>query len=123
MQDIHDTPGGEPDIRDVDVTLELALDPIPLRVRRFVPLEGDVTARRWLGSQGQLCEKQLTPFALDSIWATAHNFADYVEAHCLSSPPFALRTVLEPPHPIVGLTYGRLTAHLKSLVVSPASYP
>lgn len=106
------------DVRDVSVSLDLAAeDAIHLRVRRFEPVDGDVTARRWVDGDGTAREKQLAPFALASIWAAAYDFKDYLEAHCLSGPRRALGLVVPPPHPVVGKVYDQAGIHFKRLVV------
>lgn len=62
----------------IEMSLGLCDAPVVLEVRKFRPLQGDVTARSWRDRNGVSMKTEIEPYALADIYKTAHEFRSYV---------------------------------------------
>ncbi|KAF7561211.1 hypothetical protein G7046_g2919 [Stylonectria norvegica] len=54
------------------------LRPIPLRVKQFVPIEGDCLEKTWVDAQGVKKSVDLPPFAISSVYQYIAELKEYV---------------------------------------------
>ncbi|KAG5919132.1 hypothetical protein E4U42_006603 [Claviceps africana] len=71
------------DVRSIQISLGVCATPMTVKVVRFQPVEGDVVAQYWTvreGEQGNEItkKKDLKPYCLEDIWATAAFFEKYI---------------------------------------------
>jgi hypothetical protein len=72
----------------IEISQNLCDKPFFIKVVRFIPREGDVTARYWtkyLSGKETTLKKELEPYCLLSIHQTAHELRQYTIDNALSS--------------------------------------
>ncbi|KAF3064374.1 tetratricopeptide repeat domain containing protein [Daldinia childiae] len=52
--------------------------PMVLKVKKFTPIEGDVTCKYWVDQKGNKQKIDIEPYALASIWETAKKYEEYI---------------------------------------------
>ncbi|GAB1314809.1 Zn(2)-C6 fungal-type domain-containing protein [Madurella fahalii] len=82
-----------PDDRVYDILIDqgLCANPVRLRVRRFVPREGDVLCRRYVDN-GVPKEQYIPPFCLADSEKTARQFKEYIYRNALAGLAEAVKT-------------------------------
>lgn len=78
------------DIRSIQITLGICDTPIEVKVVRFRAAASDVVARFWTVREGERGDeikkkKDLEPFCLVDIWATATYFEKYVVDNAIAT--------------------------------------
>lgn len=78
------------DIRTIQITLGICEKPIDIKVVRFRAGAGDVVARFWTVREGERGDevrkkKDLEPFCLVDIWATATYFEKYIVDNAIAT--------------------------------------
>ncbi|KAI0095887.1 hypothetical protein F4814DRAFT_435294 [Daldinia grandis] len=52
--------------------------PMELKVKKFTPIDGDVTCKYWVDTKGNKQRIDIEPYALASIWETAKRYEEYI---------------------------------------------
>jgi hypothetical protein len=75
------------DVHEIEFTVTVLawVKPLRIRVVRFTPARGDVTARIWWDSDGRRKKLELEPYCLADIHATAKDFEDYVRRNAVDA--------------------------------------
>ncbi|KAJ2903846.1 uncharacterized protein MKZ38_009229 [Zalerion maritima] len=100
------------EIRTIELTLGICDEPIRLKVRKFAPKDGDVVHRHWV--DGALKKKkELQPYALADVGATAKYYHDYVGKNCVDS----FLKLAANKDPLIQKTYQMAVRHYRNLVL------
>ncbi|PVH82364.1 hypothetical protein DL98DRAFT_414946 [Cadophora sp. DSE1049] len=65
------------EIRRIEVTQDYSPNPIVLRVRKFIPIDGDMLSRTWKYA-GEDKEAVLPPYAIESLKEAERAYRDYI---------------------------------------------
>ena len=105
---------GYPDkkIRMVQVALDICSAPLTLKVRRFIPMEGDVLTRTYMNNGVETHEK-LEPFCLANIEETAEEFKKYIRDRSMNGLKIASGSCDD----LVRLTYSKIAERCQALPV------
>jgi len=101
-------------IIEMKMSQGLCCEPITLRIREFVPRQGDVLHRKFTSSGGVKSNMEIPPFCLQDVEKTAKDFTQYILANSLDGLEEAGR---EEPE-IVRRTLAMIRRHCQELPVS-----
>ncbi|KAI0847170.1 hypothetical protein F5Y00DRAFT_241898 [Daldinia vernicosa] len=65
------------DVREIHMVMG-SRHPMVLKVKKFTPIEGDVTCKYWVDKKGDKQKIDIEPYALASIWETAKRYEEYI---------------------------------------------
>lgn len=116
VKDVGDW-AGQPD-RVIEMVQGLSLTPVTLRVRRFIPRDGDVLVRRWVDN-GVSKSQELPPYALADAQQTANEFRDYLRDHAVDG----LKEAVKESDDLIRQTYDMVFSHYSSLPVCIHPWP
>jgi hypothetical protein len=113
MEMIDITTWADDEIRTIDVTQEVGSTYYTLKVRKFIPVEGDALARRWV-YDGVRYEYQCTPYAVPNMREAGKVLSEFTEKTLKTAIPFWIKgdTLLQ-------RTYMMAYKYSKAAEVSP----
>jgi hypothetical protein len=89
-----------PEIKSIEVSHGFCQDPIKLKVRKFVPEDGDVLERKWVDGE-VLKTKRVEPYAIENMARAVEEVRRYISANVGS----CLTTFLDDRDKLVRDTY------------------
>ncbi|KAI1445036.1 hypothetical protein F5Y02DRAFT_387615 [Annulohypoxylon stygium] len=69
--------------RTITVRIACRQAPLKFTVRKFTPVNGDVTWRYWVDGQGVRRRIDIEPYALANVWETSRQYSKYVTTYAL----------------------------------------
>ncbi|KAI0879902.1 uncharacterized protein GGS22DRAFT_176501 [Annulohypoxylon maeteangense] len=83
MKDLGPRDWETDEIRTIKIVIGCRKAPLELSVRKFRPINGDVTWKCWVDAQGTTRRINIEPYALANIWETSRQYSKYVTNYAL----------------------------------------
>ena len=101
-------------VRTIEMDGAICETPMVLKLRRFIPVEGDQLGRRYADSKGRVREVYKLPYCLADVNETASTFKHYIRLHVLNGLLFISRREPE----LIRRTMEMAVEHMRYLNVS-----
>lgn len=106
------TEWADEEIRTINISLDFLYAPLEVRVRRFVPMEGDLLDEIWVGKDGNPTRFAVPPYAILCMTEAASSMAQMIDKERANFIRSVLdRLDLSNEHLLLSTTYTEAFGH------------